>query len=143
MVQSTKVAHPPLDIRLQEIKEKIKQAGLLELFEEALEIQEGFEHLLALSNKNKKMLTTELSGKRPVGRPRKMLLGATTAMQAKKEKREQETTQINQVATATQEESTQGEQGVQRMKPAHKLKDKTHKAPPKTHTTHRQSNSKG
>ncbi|CCF81048.1 hypothetical protein HBZS_114970 [Helicobacter bizzozeronii CCUG 35545] len=41
-------------LRLQEIKEKMEQAGLLELFEEALEIQEGFEHLLALSKKNKK-----------------------------------------------------------------------------------------
>ncbi|CCF81049.1 hypothetical protein HBZS_114980 [Helicobacter bizzozeronii CCUG 35545] len=40
-----------------------------------------------------------------------MLLGATTAIQTKKEKRERETTQINQVATATQEKDTQEGQG--------------------------------
>ncbi len=90
-------------LRLQEIKEKMQKAGLLELFEEALEIQEGFKHLLALSNKNKKILTAELEGKRPVGRPRKNLVqGVATATQAKREQREQEATQINQADTATQ-----------------------------------------
>ncbi|GMB95338.1 hypothetical protein [Helicobacter heilmannii] len=95
-------------LRLQEIKEKMQKAGLLELFEEALEIQEGFKHLLALSNKNKKILTAELEGKRPVGRPRKNLVqGVATATQAKREQREQEATQINQADTATQEKDTQ------------------------------------
>ncbi|WP_104740061.1 hypothetical protein [Helicobacter bizzozeronii] len=123
-------------LRLQEIKEKIKQAGLLELFEEALEIQEGFEHLLALSTKNKKMLTTELSGKRPVGRPKKVLLGATTAMQAKKEKREQETTRINQVATATQEKDTQEGQGVAKNEASPQAQGQTPQSTPQnTHAT--------
>ncbi|CRF47874.1 hypothetical protein HHE02_11740 [Helicobacter heilmannii] len=98
-------------LRLQEIKEKMQKAGLLELFEEALEIQEGFKHLLALSNKNKKILTAELEGKRPVGRPRKNLVqGVATATQAKREQREQEATQINQADTATQEKDTQAGQ---------------------------------
>ncbi|WP_121022700.1 hypothetical protein [Helicobacter vulpis] len=99
-------------LRLQEIEDKMKQAGLLGLFEEALEIQEGFKHLLALSNKNKKMLTAEIEGKRPVGRPRKVFLVDTTATQAKKEKREQEATQINQADTASQEKDTQRGQGI-------------------------------
>ncbi|GLH60202.1 hypothetical protein [Helicobacter ailurogastricus] len=97
-------------LRLQEIKDKMKQAGLLELFEEALEIQEGFKHLLVLSNKNKRMLTAELEGKRPVGRPRKVLLGTTTATHTRvvqKEQGEQETTRINQADTDSQEKSTQ------------------------------------
>ncbi|WP_121022708.1 hypothetical protein [Helicobacter vulpis] len=96
-------------LRLQEIKEKMKQAGLLELFEEALEIQEGFKHLLALSNKNKKMLTAEIDGKRPVGRPRKVVKEVAQATQTKGE---QEATQINQVATASQEKDTQRGQGI-------------------------------
>ncbi|WP_286348028.1 hypothetical protein [Helicobacter felistomachi] len=68
---------------MQEIKDKMQEANLLELFEEALEIQEGFKHLLALSNKNKKMLTAELMGKRPVGRPRKVAQEVATATQAR------------------------------------------------------------
>ncbi|BEG58228.1 hypothetical protein NHP21005_19160 (plasmid) [Helicobacter sp. NHP21005] len=68
-------------LRLQEIKDKMKKAGLLELFEEALEIQEGFKHLLTLSNKSKRMLTAELEGKRPVGRPRKGVQGVSTISQ--------------------------------------------------------------
>ncbi|GMB92254.1 hypothetical protein [Helicobacter ailurogastricus] len=102
-------------LRLQEIKEKMKKAGLLGLFEEALEIQEGFKNLLALSNKNKKMLIAELEGKRPVGRPRKVLLGATTATHTRvvqQAQREQEATQINQVATAIQEKDAQRGQGI-------------------------------
>ncbi|BDQ28141.1 MULTISPECIES: hypothetical protein [Helicobacter] len=112
-------------LRLQEIKEKMKKAGLLDLFEEALEIQEGFKHLLSLSNKNKKILTAELEGKRPVGRPRKVLLGATTATHTRvvqQEQREQEATQINQADTASQEKDTKDtkteqQQGLDTSKP--------------------------
>ncbi|WP_104687114.1 hypothetical protein [Helicobacter felis] len=38
---------------MQEINDKMQRAGLLELFEEATEIQEDFKHILELSNKNK------------------------------------------------------------------------------------------
>ncbi len=41
----------------------MQRAGLLELFEEATEIQEDFKHILELSNKNKRILTAKFAEK--------------------------------------------------------------------------------
>ncbi|WP_104728759.1 hypothetical protein [Helicobacter felis] len=55
--------HHKLCPALARDNDEMQRAGLLELFEEATEIQEDFKHILELSNKNKRILTAKFAEK--------------------------------------------------------------------------------